>query len=392
MIQRILSSALAASLMLMAGAAGAASIKVGIIGPFSGPFALQGKNFKAGVDAYLALNGAKVGADEIEIIYRDLPTADPARSKALGQELIVKDKVQYLGGLYFTPDAMALTPLLEQANVPLVIFNAATSAITQKSPLVVRTSFTLWQTTAPMARVAAERGIKKVVIAVTDYAPGIDSENAFRKTFEAAGGTVAEAVRMPFKTTDFSSIMQRVKDSGADAVFAFLPSGPPTLSFVKAFNETGLKEKGVHLLATGDLTQESDLPALGDAALGVLTTFHYSLAHKSPENEKFVAAASKAIGAPEELTFPAVGAFDGMRVIARMIEATGGKQDAAAAVKAVTGMAWESPRGPMKIDPETRSPIQTIYLRTVEKSGGKLINNEIKSYPDTPDLGFAQTN
>lgn len=392
MLARIGLSAAAAALMLAAGAASAASVKVGIIGPFSGPFALQGKNFKAGVDAYLALNGAKVGSDEIEVLYRDLPTADPARSKALGQELIVKDKVQYLGGVYFTPDAMALTPLLEQGNVPLVIFNAATSAITQKSPLVVRTSFTLWQTTAPMAKVAAERGIKKVMTAVTDYAPGLDSETAFKKTFEAAGGTVVEAVRMPFKTTDFSPIMQRAKDSGAEAVFAFLPSGPPTLSFVKAFNETGLKEKGVQLLAPGDLTQESDLPALGDAALGILTTFHYALSHKSPENEKFVAAASKAIGAPEELTFPAVGAYDGMRVIAKMIEATGGKQDAAAAVKAVTGMAWESPRGPMKIDPETRSPIQTIYLRVVEKSGGKLINNEIKSYPETPDLGFSQTN
>jgi branched-chain amino acid transport system substrate-binding protein len=393
MFDRHFRGALAATaLTLLAGTASAATIKVGVIGPFSGPFALQGKNFKAGVDAYFALNGKKIGPDEIEVIYRDLPAADPAKSKALGQELIVKDKVQYLAGVYFTPDALALTPLLEQGNVPLVIFNAATSAITQKSPYVVRTSFTLWQTTAPMAKVAAERGIRKVVIAVSDYGPGVDAETAFRKTFEAAGGTVVEAIRMPLKTTDFSPIMQRVKDSGAEAVFAFLPAGPTTLGFVKAYNENGLRDRNIQFLAPGDVTQESDLPAIGEAGLGILTTFHYSVAHKSPANEAFVAAATKALDSPDELSFPAVGAFDGMRVIAKMIEATGGKQDAAKAVAAVKGFAWESPRGPVKIDPESRTVNQTIYLRVVEKSGGKLINNEIRTFPDTPDLGLTAGN
>jgi branched-chain amino acid transport system substrate-binding protein len=382
----------AAALICAAGTATAATIKIGVIGPFSGPFALQGKNFKAGVDAYLAVNGRTVGSDEIEVIYRDLPAADPAKAKAHGQELIVKDKVQYLAGVYFTPDALAIAPLLEPGNVPLVIFNAATSAITQKSPYIVRTSFTLWQTTAPMAKVAAERGIKKVVVAVSDYGPGVDAETAFKKTFEAAGGTVVEAIRMPLKTTDFSPIMQRVKDSGAEAVFAFLPAGPTTLGFVKAYNENGLRERNIQFLAPGDLTQESDLSALGDAALGIQTTFHYSVAHKSDENAKFVAAATKALGSADELSFPAVGAYDGMRVIARMIEATGGKQDAAKAVEAVKGMAWESPRGPVKIDPESRSVNQNIYLRTVEKIGDKFVNSEKVTYPDIPDLGLSAGN
>jgi branched-chain amino acid transport system substrate-binding protein len=243
-----------------------------------------------------------------------------------------------------------------------------------------------------MAKVAAERGVKKVIIAVSDYGPGVDAETAFKKTFEAAGGTVVEAIRMPLRTTDFSPIMQRVRDSGADALFAFLPAGPTTLGFVKAYNENGLKEKNIQFLAPGDLTQESDLPAIGDAAIGVLTTFHYSVAHKSPANEAFVAAATKALDSPDELSFPAVGAFDGMHVIAKMIEATGGKQDAAKAVAAVKGMAWESPRGPVKIDPDSRTVNQTIYLRAVEKSGGKLINNEIKTYPDVPDLGLTNSN
>jgi branched-chain amino acid transport system substrate-binding protein len=380
---------LAAVAALLAGAASAATIKIGVIGPMSGPFALQGKNFKAGIDAYFALHGDKVGNDTLEVIYRDLPEADPARAKTLAQELIVKDKVQYLGGIYFTPDAMAIAPLLEQGNVPLVVFNAATSAITQKSPLILRTSFTLWQTAGVMAKVAAEQKVGKVITTVSDYGPGVDAENAFKKIFEAAGGKVVDSIRMPLRTNDFAPIMQRVRDSGADAVFAFLPSGPPTLGYVKAFNDNGLKGK-IKFLATGDLTQESDLPALGDAALGLLTTFHYSVAHPSEANKAFVAAAGKAIGNPVELTFPAVGAYDGMYVITKMIEATGGKQDAAKAVEAVKGLAWESPRGPMKIDPKTRSPIETIYLREVKKDGDKLVNAEIASYPDTPDLGFGQ--
>src|SRR5262249_2205145 len=184
-------------LMCVVGGAAADTLKIGVIGPFSGPFALQGKNFKAGIDAYFALQGNKVAGQEIEILYRDVETPDPAKSKALAQELIVKDKVQYLAGFYFTPDAMAVAPLLQQGNVAAVIFNAATSSIVQKSPYYVRTSFTLWQTTAPMAKVAAARGIKKVAIAVSDYGPGVDAEAAFRKTFEAEGGQIVESIRMP---------------------------------------------------------------------------------------------------------------------------------------------------------------------------------------------------
>jgi branched-chain amino acid transport system substrate-binding protein len=372
------------------GAAPAATVKVGILGPFSGPFALEGKNFQAGVQAYLALNGDKVGDDTLDIVYRDLPLPDPAKAKALAQELIVKDKVQYLGGIYFTPDALAVAPLLERADVPLVIFNAATSAITTKSPLIVRTSFTLWQTAATMAKVAAQRDIKKVAVAVSDYGPGIDAQAAFKRTFEAAGGAVIDEIRMPLATTDFGPIMQRIRNSGAQALFAFLPSGPPTLSFAKAYNENGLKQAGIAFLATGDLTQESDLPALGDAALGFLTTMHYSVAHESAANRTFVAAAEKAIGAPGELTFPAVGAYDGMYVIAKMIAATGGKPDAAKAVAAVKGLAWESPRGPVTLDAQTRTLDQTIYLREVAKVDGRYINREIASFPNTPDYGLLQ--
>ncbi|MBD3846052.1 ABC transporter substrate-binding protein [Bosea sp. SSUT16] len=375
----------------LGGAAAAETIKIGIIGPFSGPFALQGKNFQAGVEAWLAQNGKSVAGNEIEIVYRDLPTANPQQARALAQELIVKDKVQYLGGVYFTPDALAITPLLKQGNVPLVIFNAATSAIMTSSPLVVRTSFTTGQTTTPLGKAAVDRGIKKFVSAVTDYGPGVDAEGAFKKAVEAAGGQVVETIRMPLNTTEFSPIMQRIRDAGAQGVFAFLPSGPPTLGFVKSFNDTGLKQAGVKLFATGDLTQESDLPALGEAAAGMITGFHYATSHDSEANRKFVEAGEKAIGGPGQLTFPAVGAYDGMYVIAKMIAATAGKQDAEKAVEAVKGLAWESPRGPVKIDPETRHITQTIYLREVAKDAkGNWINKEIQSFPEQKDPGLAK--
>jgi len=387
-MKRFVLAAIAAA--ALGGAAYADTIKVGVIGPFSGPFALQGKNFKAGIDAYMAMNGKKVGNDEVEVIYRDVPQADPAQSKALAQELVVKEKVQYLAGFYFTPDAMAVTPILKQANVPMVIFNAATSAIVTKSPLVVRTSFTTWQTSTPIAKVAYDGGVKKVISVVSDYGPGVDAENAFKAGFEKQGGEVVQAIRMPLSTNDFSPIMQRIKDSGAQGVFAFLPSGPTTLGFVKAYNENGLKAGGIKLFAPGDLTQESDLPALGDAALGMETTFHYAISHDSPENKAFVTAADKAIGNPAELTFPAVGAFDGMHVIYKMIEATGGKQDAQKAVDAVKGLSWISPRGPVTIDAESRHITQNIYLREVTKGDdGKYYNKEIQTFEKQGDPGLA---
>ncbi|WP_113091770.1 ABC transporter substrate-binding protein [Agrobacterium sp. fls2-241-TYG-188a] len=380
----------AAAALVFGTVAQADTIKVGVVGPFSGPFALQGKNFKAGIDAYMTTNGNKVGSDTIEIIYRDLPAADPAQSKALAQELVVKEKVQYLAGFYFTPDAMAVTPILKQANTPLIVMNAATSAIVTKSPLVVRTSFTTWQTSTPIAKVAYDRGVKKVISVVSDYGPGVDAENAFKAGFEKAGGEVVEAIRMPLSTNDFSPIMQRIKDSGAQGVFAFLPSGPTTLGFVKAYNENGLKNAGIQVFAPGDLTQESDLPALGDAALGMLTSFHYAVSHESAENKAFVEAASKAIGNPAELTFPAVGAYDGMHVIYKMIEATGGKQDAEKAVEAVKGLSWTSPRGPVSIDPESRHITQNIYLREVAKDpAGKFYNKEIQTFEKQGDPGLA---
>jgi len=363
-------------------------IKVGVVGTMSGPYALFGQNFKYGIEAWVAEHGNKVGDHEIEFIYRDEESPNPAKSKALAQELIVKDKVQYLAGFYFTPDAMAAAPLLEEAKTPMIVMNAATSAIVEKSPYIVRTSFTMFQNTVPAAKVAKARGAKKVAIAVSDYGPGVDAETAFKKTFEADGGTIVEAIRMPLSTTDFSPIMQRIKDSGADMIFTFLPAGPPTLGFVKAYIDNGLKAAGVKLISTGDVVTEPDLPSIGDAGIGILSTYHYSVSHDSPENKAFIADLIKVGDKPDDITMSAVAAYDGARLIYQMVEATGGQRDPDKAIAAVKGMAWVSPRGPVSIDPDTRHITQNVYLREVEKVDGKFVNKELQTFASQPDWGL----
>ncbi len=237
---------------------------------------------------------------------------------------------------------MAIAPLLEESKTPLIVMNAATSSIVEKSPYIVRTSFTMWQNTVPAAKIALKNGAKKVAIAVSDYGPGVDAEAAFKKTFEGEGGAVVEAIRIPLATTDFSPIMQRIKDSGADTIFTFLPSGPPTLGFVKAYNDNGLKAGGVKLMSTGDVVTEPDLPNIGDAGLGILSTYHYSVSHDSKENTAFLATVKKGGGNLDEVPMTSVAAYDGTRLIYKMIEATDGKHDAAKAVDAVKDMKWVS--------------------------------------------------
>ncbi|MDB5627649.1 MAG: Extracellular ligand-binding receptor [Tardiphaga sp.] len=379
-----------AILCLASGVAAADTIKVGVIGTMSGPYALFGKNFKMGIDAWVAENGTKVGGHDVEFIYRDEESPNPAKSKAIAQELIVKDKVQYLAGVYFTPNAMAIAPLLEESKTPLVVMNAATSSIVEKSPYIVRTSFTMWQNTVPAAKTATKNGAKKVAIAVSDYGPGIDAEAAFKKTFEADGGVVVEAIRIPLATTDFSPIMQRIKNSGADTIFTFLPSGPPTLGFVKAYLDNGLKVAGVKLMSTGDVVTEPDLPNIGDPGIGILSTYHYSVSHASPENASFLAQIKKGGGNVDEVTMTSVAAYDGARLIYKMIEATAGQRDPVKAIAAVKDMKWVSPRGPVSIDPATRHIRQNVYLREVAKVDGKLINREIQTFDAQPDWALSK--
>lgn len=368
-------------------AVSAEPVKVGIIAPFSGPFAHYGKLFKDGAESYLATQNGKFGGHEIKIIYRDSGGPNPGGVKTAAQELIVNDKVDYLGGLVFTPNAMAVAPLIQQSKTPTVIFNAATSVITKKSDYFVRTSYTLWQVTVPEAIWARKNGITKVVTAVSDYAPGVDAEKAFTQTFTKAGGTVVESIRMPLSTNDFSPYAQRIKNSGAQAVYVFLPGGPPNLGFVNAYNQNGLRQAGIKFLGTAEM-DEFDLQKFGDAAIGLTTAFHYSAAHDSDANRAFGVAMKKQ-AADSLRNYASVGAYDGMHVIQKMVEATDGKRDGVKAMAAIKGFAWESPRGPVKIDPVTRHITENVYLRTVERgSDGVLINKEIENFGPQVDHGL----
>ena len=373
-------------ILAFSSAASAQAVKIGIIGPFSGPFAHYGSLFKNGAEAYVASQGGKLAGKGVELIYRDTGGPNPGQTKNLVQELIVKDKVDYLGGFVFTPNAFAVAPLIQQSQTPTVIFNAATSAITDKSEFFLRTSYTLWQVTVPLAQWAAKQNLKKVVTAVTDYGPGIDAETAWKSEFTKQGGAVVESIRMPISTTDFAPFVQRIKASGAQAVYTFLPGGPPNLGFVKAYNENGLAKAGIRFLGTAE-TDEFDLQKFGDAAIGLTTAFHYSAAHESQANKQFIAALKKRD--PNAIAnYASVGAWDGMYVIHKMIEATGGQKDGLKAIASARALQWESPRGPVRIDPKTRHIVQNVYLRSVEKAGGQLVNKEVQSFGPQSDYGL----
>ena len=378
---------LAGVLALACGASALAqTVKVGIIAPLSGPFSSNGKIWEATVKAYQKIHGTQAGGATVEVVWKDLADINPAQARALAQELIVKDKVQYLGGLYFTPDALAVSAIAQEAKVPTVIFNAATSSILDKSEYLLRTSCTLPQLSVPAARYALEQKLRTVVTLVSDYGPGLDSENAFVKTFTAGGGQVLEQIRAPLKTSDFGPFMQKIKTIKPDAVFVFGPGGPPTYAIIKAYSEAGLKQAGVRFIGTNE-TSETDLPAIGDAALGLETVLHYSPAHESAMNQTFLKTSAEL--SPQVVhNDKSVGAYDGMAVIYRMVEATKGQRDPAKALAAVKGWQWESPRGPVKIDAQSRELVQNVYVRVVDKdASGRLRNREIKTYEMQPDHG-----
>lgn len=363
------------------------TIKIGLIAPFSGPFADYGKQMEGGIKAYMKQHGDTVAGKKIEIIVKDTTGPVPEVAKRLAQELVVRDKVDFLAGFGLTPEALAVAPIAEQAKKPMIIMNAATSIITTKSDYIARVSMTLPQISAPMGTWANKNGIKKVVTLVADYGPGIDAEAAFKKEFTAGGGQVTEALRVPLRNPEFAPYIQRIKDAKPDAVFIFVPAGEQSVAFMKGYRERGLAEAGIKVIATGDLTDDHVLPAMGDSVLGVITTFHYSAAHNSPENKtflKFFKETNPSAGRPN---FMAAAAYDGMHVIYEVSKKLNGKIEGDKAMAALKGMKINSPRGPITIDPATRDVIQTVYVRKVEKVNGELHNVEFDKFSDLKDPG-----
>ncbi len=364
----------------------AQTVKVGIINTLSGPLAGGGEQLEHGIRLYMKLHEKDLPPGvKIELIRRDDTGPNPEVAKRLAQELITRDKVRLLAGVYWTPNALAMAPLLTEAKVPLILMNASTSVITTKSPYIVRLSFSSWQSAYPLGSWAANNGLKRVYTLVSDYAPGIDYETGFTKAFTEAGGTIVGAVRMPVTTSDFVAYLQRVKDVKPDAVFVFVPDSKEATALMKACDDLGFREAEIKLLGPGSLTADDELQGMGDAAIGTITMQHYSAAATRPENLAFVAAYKAEFGAGEFPSFYALDAFDGMAAIFHVVIEQKGVMDPDRTMALLKGWKHDSPRGPFMIDPETRDIVQNVYLRRVDKIDGTLRDTEIETIPMVKD-------
>ncbi len=360
------------------------TFKIGLILPLTGQQASTGKQIEAATKLYMAQNGASVAGKKIELIVKD-DGGIPDASKRIAQELVVNDKVNVLAGFGLTPIALAVAPIATQSKTPQIVMAAATSIITEASPYIIRTSFTIPQSAVAMADWAPKNGIKKVVTLVSDYGPGIDAERFFKDRLTFNGGQVIESLRVPLRGPDFAPFLQKVRDLKPDALFVFVPSGAGA-AVMKQFLERGMDKAGIKLIGTGDLTDDDQLNDMGDGALNVVTSHHYSAAHPSALNKKFVEAFEKANKGLRP-NFMAVGGYDGMRVIYEALRATKGAGGGDALLAAMKGQIFESPRGPMFIDAQTRDVVHNMYLRKVEKKDGKLYNVEFDVIKDMKDPG-----
>jgi len=371
--------ALAATLAFSAAAASAQTVKIGFITSYSGLNGNLGPYMERAVRLYLKQHEKELGGVKVELLTRDDTGPNPDKARQLAQELVVRDKVNLLAGVIFTPNAMAMAPIATEAKVPFVIMNAGTAVITTRSPYMVRTSFTLWQSSYPLGKWASKK-FKTAYSLVSDFGPGHDSEEAFSKAFEEGGGKILGKVRVPLQNPDWAAYMQRVKDAKPDCLMVFIPAGKTATAVMKNFSELGLKEAGIKLIGPGDITTDEELPNMGDVALGVLTVHHYSAAATRPQNKEFVAAWKKEYGQNETPNFVAVGAYDGAAIIVDAIKALKGKMDPDKTMEFFKH--WKnpnSPRGPISIDPETRDIIQPEYLREVKRVNGQLANVEIET-------------
>jgi branched-chain amino acid transport system substrate-binding protein len=375
--------AIAATMFSTLPARAQQTVKIGVILAYSGQFADPAGQMDNGIKLYLREHGDVVAGKRIELIRKDTGGIAPDVAKRLAQELIVRDNVDLLAGFALTPNALAAADVSAQAKKFMVNMNAATAIITTKSPYMVRTSFTVPQLNETLGAWAYRIGIRKVYTMVSDFGPGHDGEAAFHKGFKDAGGEIVGASRYPVANQDFSAFVQRAKDSNAEAIYVWTPGGPQPAAIGKALAERGIDPGKTRILAQGELTSEDALKSMGDAAIGIITAFHYDFNHASAMNASFVRSYRDSFGRNPDMF--SVGAYDGMHVICEALKKTGGKTDSESLIAAAKGMQWESPRGTMSIDAETRDVVQTVYIRRVERVGGELRNIEFDKIENVKD-------
>jgi len=352
------------------------TIKVGLVMPLTGVLGPVGKQAVAGARLYLAQHGNMVAGRKIELVVRD-DASIPDNSKRITQELIVSDKVAILGG-GLTPNVLAIAPLVNESKTATVVMVSGTSIVTERSPYFVRTSWTHAQQASVLAKWAAKNGSRRATIIASDWAPGHEASGVFSTTFAQAGGAIVEALKVPLSNPDFAPFLQRARDGNPDTLFIFVPAGQAAV-LAKQFVERGLDKSGIKLIGPGDIADDEDLPGMSDAMIGTVTAGFYSAHHPSAMNKEYVAAFQKA-NANVRPNFISVSAYDGMHLIYEALRKTEGKTDGPALVEAMKGMAWESPRGPMLIDPNTRDVVQDIYVRRIEKVDGALYSVEFETF------------
>jgi branched-chain amino acid transport system substrate-binding protein len=361
------------------------TIKIGVIAALTGPFANIGKPFEDGIRTYLQQYGDKVAGKKIEVLYRDDGGSNVDLSKRAAQELIAREKVDFLIGFSLTPSALAVAPLATRSKTPMIVMNAVTTGITEKSPYMVRTSMTMHQMTEPFGTWTAKSRIGTVYTLVSDYSTGADAETKFIKGFSEAGGKVVGSARVPLANPDYSPFVQRAKDQKPDALFFFAPGAEDGTAVLKAFTDKGLDKAGIKFLGVGDMTSDSPtLEALGERALGAVTVLNYSTALDNDANRAFLKAYAVANPKRPAATFVTVAAYDTMGMIAETVRRLNGNVTGDTAIKALAGMKWNSPRGPISIDPATRDIVQNMYIREVKKVDGKLVNAPIGVLKDVP--------
>lgn len=388
MRKSIFGVACVAALLATGAARAEPTVKIGLIISYSGQFADAGLQMDDGIKLFVQKHGDTVAGKKIVFIRKDTGGIAPAVAKRLAQELVVRDKVDVLAGFVLTPNAMAAADVSAQAKKFMVVMNAATSVIITKSPYMTRSSVTTPMLNETFGTWAAKHGIKTAYTMVSDYGPGIDAEQAFIKGFKDAGGKIVGSVRMPVANADFSAFVQRAKDAKPDAIYIFVPGGSQPAAIGKAIVEQNIDRKKTRILGQDVITSESALKSMGDTALGVITVSNYDYNHQSPKNKAFVAAYRKAYHRTPDIF--SIGGYDGMRIIYNALKKTGGKTDGQSLIDAAKGMSFESPRGPVSIDPKTRDIIENVYIRRVEKVGTKLKNVEFDTIKHVKDP-FAAT-
>jgi len=368
---------LATGILAVSAPRAADPVKIALSIPITGPFAENGKQMLTAAKLFTERNGTSVAGRNVELIIRDdAGVADQA--KRIAQELVVNAKVAMLAGYNPTPAALAVAPLATEAKVPQIVMGSSAAITTERSPYIVRTFSTQPQITVPMAQWAAKNGSRRVVTMVTDYAPGLETEKAFIDEFKALGGEIIETIRVPLQNPDFAPYLQRARDANPDTLFVWVPGGLAA-PLLRQYAERGLNASGIKLIGTGDITDDAVVNQLGDPVVGIVTALQYSAAHPSAENKAFVEGFRR-LGNGMRPDHVGIAVYDGLHLAYEALKKTGGNSDGTALIAAMKGMAWESPRGPVTIDPETRDLVQNVYIRRVERVNGELYNVEFETF------------